>query len=632
MWGCLAVTMFGVRMVMHLHVLPWYLWLAETVGACFFTMGFVNLYQRISRLAFPGADAERTAGIPPVCWRILLMVMSISVGIALHFSGYIDSNSGVLLHDMGILLLTFPLLDEHINGWEVAIRAAGAYFVWLMHYTMAMFTPKFWIAMTLLTVIIIVMRRYHKLIRYNFWLNLLLFNVIAITFWTTIPPFTSYGNTARILIIMEAVVMFVFMGIMTALFWTELHYSDEHAAQMTRLVRFDPLTNTGSYADYQHDIEQLFANAKENGTPLTMVAIDIDHFKQVNDHYGHLAGNAALVGITQVMDRVLNEAMGGSKIYRTGGEEFNILFPGRTAEQVLPIMNRVADHVRSSKINYADYTISTTLSCGITAMCAADKQVDDLYARADDYLYQSKRNGRDVITDDGVTQRADRPQRLLSTYSFYTQRVFAISGDSPQVIASEMMQQHYDFAHDRWEHNTVLQPTVHSVIAIMRRLLQTDECRQITFNETTMQFLNEDSIAELAHFLAAEDGPDGIAVEISALPTLAQMQHVVPLYHAGGVRVAIDFENNQLDFEEIWPLVAQVDAIKLNLHTLRDGMKPVELEDEMQRIFAYTSKHDVPIIMDGVETNEDADYATKKLHARFVQGYYFDRPELPRMS
>jgi diguanylate cyclase (GGDEF)-like protein len=188
-------------------------------------------------------------------------------------------------------------------------------------------------------------------------------------------------------------------------------------------VEYDALTQTKSFAAFESEFAQAFAKAHHDAEPLTIIAIDIDHFKAINDHFGHLAGNQILTGIANTLQNHINTQELPATLYRTGGEEFTIVCPTAKAEVALELARACWQAVRTHPFSADKYKIPCTLSCGLAELTFADARADDLFARADKNLYQSKQRGRDTITLFGQAVADMKPERAMETYTYFTQRV-----------------------------------------------------------------------------------------------------------------------------------------------------------------------------------------------------------------
>ena len=125
---------------------------------------------------------------------------------------------------------------------------------------------------------------------------------------------------------------------------------------------------------------------------------DIDHFKRVNDTYGHLAGDLVLQHTVDVVQTVLNANDSSVKLYRTGGEEFNVLFPNYDLEGTQTIVEEIFTALNHLKVTFDDKEIEISVSMGVSQISNKDATPNDFYKRVDNNLYYSKKHGRMQIT------------------------------------------------------------------------------------------------------------------------------------------------------------------------------------------------------------------------------------------
>jgi len=125
---------------------------------------------------------------------------------------------------------------------------------------------------------------------------------------------------------------------------------------------------------------------------------DIDHFKQINDTYGHLAGDRVLKSVADTVHTVLRANDSQVKLYRTGGEEFNVLFSGYDLKSTTVIVDQVFNAVNHLVVKFDDQEITISISIGVSTLSQEDSSPVEFYNRVDQNLYHSKRNGRMQIT------------------------------------------------------------------------------------------------------------------------------------------------------------------------------------------------------------------------------------------
>ncbi|NLR31416.1 GGDEF domain-containing protein [Levilactobacillus tujiorum] len=171
-------------------------------------------------------------------------------------------------------------------------------------------------------------------------------------------------------------------------------------AHLTYTTNFDELTRVHNYYAFKNEFGQAFEYAQTQQIPLTIMLFDIDHFKHVNDTYGHLAGDYVLSNVARLITKQLKTIDPTLTLYRTGGEEFTIIFKNYTTTQAADHAKAIAQMIHDQAFHYAGQDIDISISAGVTALQTIDENQLDLYRRADQNLYYSKRHGRDQITID----------------------------------------------------------------------------------------------------------------------------------------------------------------------------------------------------------------------------------------
>jgi len=127
---------------------------------------------------------------------------------------------------------------------------------------------------------------------------------------------------------------------------------------------------------------------------LSFVLIDIDHYKEVNDHYGHLAGDKVLQRITQVIQKELRTS---DVFARYGGEEFLILLSDTSGNAAFEVAERIRKKVEALRVNYDEEEISVTISLGVTRLTKDRSSLHEIMAVVDQALYSAKQKGRNRV-------------------------------------------------------------------------------------------------------------------------------------------------------------------------------------------------------------------------------------------
>lgn len=164
-------------------------------------------------------------------------------------------------------------------------------------------------------------------------------------------------------------------------------------AQLDRLASTDPLTGLANRRTLMSALETARERAMRSEESFVFALLDVDHFKRINDRYGHSAGDEVLV---QLSARLQCDVRIDDTLSRYGGEEIAILFVGATIENATEIVERLRQDVAASPMLVGDQAIALTISAGI-AQWQPGEDVGTMIGRADEALYRAKRGGRDRV-------------------------------------------------------------------------------------------------------------------------------------------------------------------------------------------------------------------------------------------
>lgn len=162
------------------------------------------------------------------------------------------------------------------------------------------------------------------------------------------------------------------------------------------LAMQDELTGLTNRRSILGTLDQQLAMARRNGQPLSLLMLDLDHFKRVNDSFGHLAGDAVL---RQVAAGIASRLRAQDVAGRYGGEEFLVILPGTTIDGAVQLAEELRTSIAAGRIEIGDgHAITITISIGVSGgVPAAGQRVEDLIDGADRALYSAKENGRDRV-------------------------------------------------------------------------------------------------------------------------------------------------------------------------------------------------------------------------------------------
>lgn len=154
----------------------------------------------------------------------------------------------------------------------------------------------------------------------------------------------------------------------------------------------DHLTNVKNVKAYKEEIEKLLGLYKRYQIPFSIMILDIDDFKMINDVYGHRVGDKVLI---ELCDLIQNNIRSSDTLFRVGGEEFVILCQNMTLQASVEVAHKIRAAIEQTLSSISDKTI--TISIGVTEVNSNDTE-DSIYRRADALLYDSKHNGKNLVT------------------------------------------------------------------------------------------------------------------------------------------------------------------------------------------------------------------------------------------
>ena len=170
----------------------------------------------------------------------------------------------------------------------------------------------------------------------------------------------------------------------------EVHYHEE----IYRLMTVDGLTGAFNRRYFNEALEREYNRSKRYDRALSLIVFDIDHFKRVNDTWGHLAGDNILRQIgTAVKPRLRREDI----FSRTGGEEFGVLLPEIALDGARATAEKLRKLVEGTPLRHELQVIPCTISLGAAQMVGADTNAEELYRRADERMYEAKQGGRNRV-------------------------------------------------------------------------------------------------------------------------------------------------------------------------------------------------------------------------------------------
>jgi diguanylate cyclase (GGDEF)-like protein len=184
-----------------------------------------------------------------------------------------------------------------------------------------------------------------------------------------------------------------YMGLIADWLGNALHQSAQKDL-LQRIALTDPLTGLSNRRAAEERLQKERARTPRDGHGFALALVDLDHFKMVNDRYGHAVGDEVLKTVARRFESGLRE---GDWVARWGGEEFLFVLHGSTAEDAINIMERLAGEARSTPIQTSVGAISLSFSAGVAAFGTHDSETLPMLEQVDHALYRAKADGRDQV-------------------------------------------------------------------------------------------------------------------------------------------------------------------------------------------------------------------------------------------
>ncbi|WP_407910787.1 GGDEF domain-containing protein [Lactiplantibacillus brownii] len=262
------------------------------------------------------------------------------------------------------------------------------------------YIPIFVIMVALLIVGIIYFSRHRTEVMASKWQYFSLQAVYGGTWWFiiwSIHPFNLLF-TLFMLVGFMGYIGLLHMGIQ----W--MSKAMERYTLLSQQVNFDELTGVRNRASFDTVTAEVFeVYRKRTRVPVTMAMFDIDHFKQFNDLHGHTTGDAVLKYVADHFEHELVAHKSHGELFRYGGEEFVVIFRAVPVADATTSITTIRHDLEAQTLKFNGESLQVTVSFGISQLQPEDLTFTSWFTRVDQYLYQSKKAGRDRITVEGKT-------------------------------------------------------------------------------------------------------------------------------------------------------------------------------------------------------------------------------------
>ena len=176
---------------------------------------------------------------------------------------------------------------------------------------------------------------------------------------------------------------------------SEVKHLKEEIKRLAALVRTDELTGLYSFRYFYQALSLEMERTRRSGQPTCLIMLDLDHFKTVNDAYGHEAGNAVLVHISSLIKQSVRRL---DVPCRYGGEEFTIILPDTNLIQGVSFANRLRLVIENSPVKTSDSQLEIEASFGVDVYLKGDQLLEkEFLEKVDSFLYLAKQEGRNKV-------------------------------------------------------------------------------------------------------------------------------------------------------------------------------------------------------------------------------------------
>lgn len=165
-------------------------------------------------------------------------------------------------------------------------------------------------------------------------------------------------------------------------------------AELQRQATTDPLTGLANRREFGRRFALDLARAERDASPLSVALLDLDHFKKINDQFGHAAGDEVLRQVARLCHECFRSI---DSVGRMGGEEIAVLLPGATLQQAAAVAHRFAQRLAASPVAHGEQTIHLSATLGVAERLPEERTLEAILHRADQALYAGKHAGRNCV-------------------------------------------------------------------------------------------------------------------------------------------------------------------------------------------------------------------------------------------
>lgn len=417
-------------------------------------------------------------------------------------------------------------------------------------------------------------------------------------------------------------------------------------AQIRHLANHDPLSGLPNRAVFQELFSQAVAQAESIGTTVALLLVDLDRFKDVNDLYGHPAGDGVIVEVASRLQTIAKDAR---VVARLGGDEFAIVHCGLVfANQALDLGYRLVQELTRPIEVGLPAPLRCGASIGIALFPKDGSNLSEIISKADNALYQAKAAGRYTcrLFEEGMDNSVRKRQELqadletaLETGAFELHFQMQVDATTEAVTGYEALL--------RWNHPAkgLISPAdfipiaeeTGLIIPIGRWVLEQacrtaaawPGCERVGVNIGPVQFRDRSFVAAVLDILVSTGlHPSRLELEITENVLIGDDKRAISILSqlkAAGIKIALDDFGtgySSLSYLRRFPF----DRVKIDRSFVRGGADSKQSEAIIRAIIQLAQSLDMQVIGEGVETLSELEML-KREHCGELQGFLFGRPE-----
>jgi len=220
-------------------------------------------------------------------------------------------------------------------------------------------------------------------------------SITAMTPWGILPYNDLTFRATEIGIVIDVILLSIALA-------EQFRIAQDGKLNAEKLSRIDPLTAIYNRRAFTETASSIWHGAKRHDTPLSVMLLDLDHFKNINDTYGHMHGDKVLIQTAETIQELVRDS---DIVARWGGEEFIILLPETNIKQATILAERVRQKIETLPITFNSTELFFTTSIGVAENTVDTPSIEAVIDQADKYLYQAKHTGRNKVC--GLAKLAD---------------------------------------------------------------------------------------------------------------------------------------------------------------------------------------------------------------------------------